>query len=149
MSASTFEIPGRPHLRTLAIAAGVAVLGMLLLTLTALFDWGQGGVTLGVALAGLGIGLVIVSQESARRSGVKARLDDQGFVLASNRTHYAKAWKDIAKVTMSANRLTLKQTDGHEVAIVAPPGSRPEELDRLAHALATHLDADRGYRPFI
>jgi hypothetical protein len=146
VSSSTFEIKGRPRVRSLAAAAGFAVVGMAIMGLTVLFKWDVTFATVGMAVAGVGIGLVLVTQEAARRAGVMARLDDAGFALVSSRTRFGLAWSDVKKVSMAGNQLIIRDAKGQEVKVIAPQGSRPEELDSLAAAMVAKLDASRGYR---
>ncbi len=146
MDASTYVIKGRPKVKSLAIAAGVSLGGMLLVGLAALFAWGDVPVIIGLGLAGIGIGLALTTQEAARKASVEARMNDQGFLLVSSRTRFGLEWKDVARVSMKGNELVLRDRKGHDIKVIAPPGSQPEELDGLAGAMARHLDASRGYR---
>ncbi len=145
MSPSTLEIKGRPHVRALAGAAGLSLLGMATMGLTAALKLDAVFATVGMVVALGGIGLLLLAQEAARKSGVMVRLDDAGFALVSSRTRLGLAWSDVKKVSIAGNRLIVRDAAGKEVTIVAPPGARPGELDALADAMATHLDASRGY----
>lgn len=144
-SATTIQIKGRPKVKTLAYSAGIALAGMAVLALTLAFNWGESAVTIGLALAGLGIGFVIVAQEAARKSSVVARLDEDGFLLSSSRTRYGLPWKDVRRVSMAGNRITIRDNKGQDASVVAPPGAGPEELDALAAEMIRRLDASRGY----
>jgi len=118
---------------------------MAVMGLTAALKWDTSVATVGMIIALGGIGLLILAQEAARKSGVLVRLDDDGFALVSSRTRLGLAWSDVRKVSLAGNRLIVRDAAGREVAIVAPPGARPGELDSLADAMAGHLDASRGY----
>ena len=147
MEAQTFKIEGRAAVRSLALSAGLSVLGMLLLLVRlAIPSLGDGTLWIGLALAGVGIGLVITAQEAARRSSVLAILSDEGFTLTSSRTRFGLPWADVRAVSMGANTLIVRDKNRQEVKVIAPPGSRPGELDALAAAMASRLDASRGYR---
>ena len=147
VEAQTFKIEGRAAVRSLALSAGISVLGMALLALRLVVpSLGEPAVWIGVALAGVGIGLVITAQEAARKSSVKAVLTDQGFTLISSRTRFELPWSDVRKVSMTANELIVRDKHRQEVKVISPPGSRPEQLDALAAAMAARLDASRGYR---
>ena len=122
------------------------MVGMAILGLTVLFQWDTAVATVGMAVAGVGIGLVLITQEAARKASVMARLDDAGFALVSSRTRFGLAWSDVKKVSMAGNQLIIRDARRQEVKVVAPPGSRPEELESLAAAMAARLDASRGYR---
>ena len=119
---------------------------MLLTALGTVFAWGDIPVIGGLGMAGVGIGLALTTQEAARKASVEARLNDQGFLLVSSRTQFGLEWKDVSRVTMRGNELVLRDKKGHDVKVVAPPGSEPGELDGLAQALAQRLDDSRGYR---
>ena len=146
MKASSFEIKGRANARSLFRAAALSVLGMILMGLVAIFRWDANVALVGMAIAGVGIGLVLVSQDAARKSSVVAMLDDNGFQLASSRTKFGLPWTDVKRVSMAGNELIIRDYKGQEVKVVAPPGSQPGELNDLAVAMAARLDASRGYR---
>ncbi len=145
MDASTYVIKGRPKVRSLAIAAGVAVAGMLLVLLGTLFNWGEIPAIGGLGMAGVGIGLALTTQEAARKASVEARMNADGFLLASSRTQFGLEWKDVSRVSMRGPELVLRDKKGHEIKVVAPPGSEPGELEGLAQAMARRLDESRGY----
>ena len=145
MEPSTYVIKGRPKVKSLAVAAGISLAGMLLVGLATVFAWGDIPVIGGLGAAGVGIGLVLTTQEAARKASVEARMNADGFLLLSSRTQFGLEWKDVSRVSMRGNELVLRDKKGHEAKVVAPPGSEPAELDNLAQAMARHLDASRGY----
>ena len=134
------------NVRSLAIAAAVSVVGIVLMILASAFNWGSVGVTIGVLMAGVGLLVVVLAQEASRRASVTATLNDDAFILVSNKNRIALPWSDVRQVAMSANTLIVRDTAGREIKVLAPPGSESAELDSLAAAMAQRLDADRGYR---
>ncbi len=146
MATTTFQIRGRAKVRSLAIAAGVSEVGIVLMGLVALLQLDSVWLTVGLVLAGVGIGMVLVTQDTARKSSVMARLDEKGFALVSSRTRFGLAWTDVKRVSMVGRELIIRDNKGQDAKVIAPPGSKPEELDNLAAAMAEHLDQSRGYR---
>lgn len=132
----------------MALAAGVAFLGMVVLVLGSVFQWGGASMVVGVGAAVLGTLLVGLTWVAAGRRGLTATVADQGLVLTAGGQTTTQDWASMRAVTMGANSLTLKRVDGEDLAIVVPPGSDSRQLDALAHALAKRLDADRGYTNF-
>ena len=146
MSVASYQIKGRPAVRTVAGAALLSLLGIGVMLAAGAFNWGSVALTVGVVIAIGGIGVLLLAQEAARKAGVIAMLDNDGFVLTSAQTRFGLPWAEVRKVTMAGNQLTIRDAHGKDASIVAPPGARPEELDRLAAAMAAKLDANRGYR---
>ncbi len=146
MSATTvIEIKARAKVKTLAYSAAISVAGMIIMGLTAAFAGGDGALTVGIILAGLGIGLVMMAQEQARKASVTARLNDEGFLLSSSRTNYGLEWKDVRRVSMGTNQITIRDAKGQEGSVLAPPGAGLDELEALAAEMVKRLDASRGY----
>ena len=146
MSVASYQIRGRVSVPGAAVTASVSVVGVALMLAASALGWGSVWVTVGVIVVALGAVLLLFVVNAARRANVTATLNDDAFVLVGAGTQVALAWRDVRQVSMSANTLIIRDDSGREIKVVAPPGSRPEELDTVAAAMAKRLDADRGYR---
>jgi hypothetical protein len=143
-----FVLAAPPPVRALAIAAGLAVVGALLLVLWGVFDWPVGLAVLAVVLLVLGVALgasAVVLTAGVRTTD---ETDDQQITVARHGRSGAARWVDVYEVRVVGHRLTLRDKDGAGLVTVLNPRARanPVFLALMAE-VQQRLDADRGYSP--
>lgn len=142
-----FTLSAPPPVRALAIAAGLAVVGALLLVLWGALDWPVGLAVLAVVLLVLGVALGTAALVlTARAKSVVETDDHQISVRRAGQTTTAE-WSAVAEVTVVGHRLTLRDQQGMGVVTVLNPRSRlnPVFLGLMTE-VQQRLDSDRGYR---
>lgn len=144
MSATTHQVRQRPPLRALVLAAGLILVGIVILLMADLLGRQLALTAIGVVGIVLGLGLFVAAWLLARSMLVEIVLDDNGYRLAGAVRADHGRWADIGRVTRAGNRITLYRKDGARVQLVVTRGGRAD-LDALGKDIAARLDTDRGY----
>jgi hypothetical protein len=132
----------------LAIAAGLAVVGALLLVLWGVLDWPVGLAVLAVALLVLGVALGVTALVLTARVRTTVETDDHQMAVARGGRSAVARWVDVDEVQVVGHRLTLRNKEGAGLVTVLNPRVRanPVFLALMAE-VQQRLDADRGYSP--
>lgn len=141
-----FTLSAPPPVRALAIAAGLALVGALLLVLVAALDWSGVLTALAIVLLVLGVALATTALVLTARVRTVVRTDDdQITVQRAGRTAVA-SWSDVAKASVVGHRLILRDSEGQATVTVLNPRTRsnPTFL-ALMTEIQQRLDSDRGY----
>lgn len=141
-----FTLSAPPPVRALAIAAGLAVVGALLLVLSEVFGWPVGLAVLGVLLLVLGVALGVAALVLTARVRSVVQTDDaQIAVRRAGRTSTA-SWSRVGEVSVVGHRLTLRdKQDGSAVTVLNPRSRSNPAFLALLTEIQHRLDADRGY----
>lgn len=142
---TTHQIKPRPPVRAFAVAAGMALLAVLLFMLPTWFGWPVVFPILGAVVLALAVGLVLVALAASRRMAVTVLLDDAGLRVESAAGTQSAQWADVVKVTRTTGRITLHRRDGSRVSLVMPRGGTGN-LNALGVDIAKRLDVNRGYQ---
>lgn len=146
-----FELTASAPVRALAIAAGGAVLAMVMLILAAITD-AVAALIVGVVVLVLVVTLAVVALLLTRRLRTSVVLDpDQITVTQGGRTQ-TLAWADVDEAGLRGPHLILaaKPGRGEDAAIRNPRTRSDPAFLAVVTAVRDRLDADRGYgaRPF-
>ena len=143
-----FVLSAPPPVRALAIAAGLAVVGALLLVLWVVLDWPAGLAVLAVVLLVLGVALGVAALVLTARVRTTVQTDDQQMAVARAGRSSVARWVDVDEVKVVGHRLTLRNKEGAGLVTVLNPRARanPVFLALMAE-VQQRLDADRGYSP--
>ena len=143
-----FVLRARTPLNALAMAAGLEVLGAILLV-----TWGAldlpliVGILGGLLLAGGG-GAMLAGVLAIRRFAQTVELGSKGVTLTTAQQSRTLAWSAVTQVTLNGRVLVLQTAQGDEpVEVLNPRGPAEATFGALMEALRARLDADRGYRP--
>lgn len=142
---TTHQMKPRPPVRAFAVAAGMAVLAVLLFMVPTWFDWPVVFPILGGVVLALAVGLVVLALSVARRMRVTVELDDAGLRVQGAGGTQSAQWADVVKVTRTTGRITLHRRDGSRVSLVMPRGGAGD-LNALGADIAKRLDVNRGYQ---
>lgn len=143
-----FVLSARPPVRALAIAAGLAVVGALLLVLSEVFGWPVGLAALALVVLVLGVGLAATALVLTGRVRTTVQTDDEQIAVTRGGRNANARWADVKEVQVVGHRLTLRGEQGTGLVTVLNPRSRsnPVFLALMAE-VQQRLDADRGYSP--
>lgn len=138
-----------PPVRALAIAAGLVVVGVVLLVLTSANGWPVGVLVLSVVLAVLGVALGLAALLLTRRARSTVLTTTDGITVEHGGQRRTLSWAQVEGVRVVGHRLVLSGKDGGEGASVLNPRARahPTFL-ALMTEVQQRLDADRGYSQF-
>jgi len=148
-SGQRFVLRARTPLNALALAAGLEVVGAILLV-----SWGALDLPLVVCILG---GLLLACGGAAMLAGVLAlrrfaqtvELSATGVTVTSARGTRTLPWSSVTQVTLNGRVLTLQTGSDRDepVEVLSPHGQAEVTFLALIEALRGRLDADRGYRP--
>lgn len=148
MSAEQFVIRPRPAVRAFALAAGLAVVGVLLVLADSVLGWGAIAFALAVLFVLAAVALAVLALLAPGRQAVTVTLDDEGFSVRSPQSDdHSGRWADVTRVTAAPGRITLHEGDERRTHLIAPTGS-DADLEEIGHAISAHLDTNRGYTTF-
>ena len=143
-----FVLRARTPVSALAMAAGLEVLGAILLV-----TWGAldlplvVGILGGLLLAGGG-GAMLAGVLAIRRFAQTVELGPKGITVTTAQQSRTLPWSAVTQVTLNGRVLVLKTTTGDEpLEVLNPRGAAEATFGALMVALRARLDADRGYRP--
>ena len=143
MESKLLVVESHANPQTLRKWAAAGVGGLVLVGLNTFFMWAEGLAVLGFAITAVSIGMVIMTHEGARKVGIKARLDDEGYRVASSKTAIAGKWREVSRIVYRDNTITLHKKDQQNFSLVPPPGYAQEQMDGLAAEFRAHFDASR------
>lgn len=141
-----FTLNAHPPVRPLAIAAGSAVAGAVLLVL-----WRAHGLPVVAAwLAGLllvlGLGLLLVALVLTARLRTEVRLGDDTITVRRHGDERSVAWRDVTEVDLTHPRLSLLTQDRRGGLLVVNPRQPSDPVfSALVDQVRRRLDSDRGY----
>jgi hypothetical protein len=144
-----FVLAAPPPVRALAIAAGLVVVGVVLLVLTSAYGWSVGILVLSVVLAVLGVALALAALVLTRRirSVVSSTPDAITVEHAGERRELR--WSEVGEVKVVGHRLVLTRKEGAgSVSVLNPRMRANPTFLALMNEVQQRLDADRGYSPF-
>lgn len=133
----------RPPVRAVAIAAGVALLGVLLVVAPGLFGWSAYLIVSGVLLLIVSVVLGVVAFGVNARMRVRVTMDDEGYAITGPTLPQRGRWTDVTRVTQAPGRLVLHE-DERRVTLIDPSGS-DAALTTLGAEIGRYLDRSRGY----
>jgi hypothetical protein len=118
----------------LLIVAGGACAGVALAWIPKMGWWIATGVT-----AGIGLVLLIVGLSALRRLRVWVELDNEGYSIFGPAGEYTGSWRDVSRVAVSKrqDKLALYHGETSRTIIAHPAGAPDDEFRRL------RLDIDR------
>lgn len=135
----------RPPVRAFALAAAVAVVGLIFIVIGEVARWGTAGLVLGLVLIGLGALLALAGVGTMVRNRVTVELDDTGITVIGPEGEQSTEWADVMRVTQSTSgrRITFSNRDLSKLHLVSH--SEGVETAQLRAAIIEHLDSNRGY----
>ncbi|MFT4296622.1 MAG: hypothetical protein QM582_14540 [Micropruina sp.] len=144
MSSRTHVLTPPLPLRAVAVAAGLAVVGAVLIVLpTALQSPAAVGV-IGWVLLAAAVVLLVAAAVSWRRMRVVVEFTDDGYLITGPGSREEGRWADVTKVTQAPTSLTIHHGAERRVRLVSQRGVTAE-LVHLTGDLTRRLDASRGY----
>jgi len=145
-----FALRATPPVRAFAIAAGAALVAIVMLGIALTGRASTALTVVGVVLLLLGLALGLAAVVLARRLRASVRVDDQALTLRRGRRTQSLAWSDVGEVTLEGARLSLVAKSGGSLEVVNPRTPGDPTFVALLRAIRKRLDADRGYggRPF-
>jgi hypothetical protein len=143
-----FALTAPPPVRTLAIAALVAIVGATLMVGSSAFGLGSVVLVLGAVGLAFAILLAVAGVVLASRLRSTLELDTDGITLTRGRRTERLSWSDVDSVKLSGQRLTfLTKTAGHgDVSVINTGSPTDPTFTALVTAIRDRLDVDRGYR---
>ncbi|MGO4956846.1 hypothetical protein ACTQ49_06185 [Luteococcus sp. Sow4_B9] len=143
----TYVLKPRPPVRAFVIAAGMTLLGALLVSLATAKEAALLWVVLAAIILIAGLVLAAMAGWSMVTMRTFVDLDPKGYRIHGPGTDKSGTWGDVTKVTTSAqgSHLTLYHGEVGRTHLICPGGGEDEEMKALVAAVAQHLDADRGY----
>ena len=148
--AQDFVLRATPPVRAFAIAAGTALVAIVLLgiALTGRASTALTVVAVVLLVLGLALGLAAVVLSGRLRAFV--RVDDRALTVRRGRRTQSLAWSDVGEVVLEGARLSVVPKSGAGLAVVNPRNPADPTFLALLRAIRDRLDADRGYggRPF-
>ena len=143
-----FALTGPPPVRTLAIAALVAMVGAALMVGSRGLGLGPVVLVLGIAALGFALALALVGVILVSRLRAILVLDTEGITLIRGRRTDRLSWSDIDSVDLEGQRLIFrtKRASRTRVSVINPRGRTDQTFTSLVKAIRIRLDANRGYR---
>lgn len=142
----TYVLSAPPPVRALAIASVAALLGAVLVVLSA--TTGLPGLVLvvGVVLLLAGLALAIAGLVLTARLKTTVSLDSDGLHLSRGTARTELPWREITGVDLTANHILVRTSTADGAQILNPRGPSDPSVRRLMNAVREALDADRGYQ---
>ena len=143
-----FALKAAPPVRSLAIAALVAVVGAALMVGSRALGLGPVVLVLGIAGLGFAVALALAAVILVSRLRSTLVLDTDGITVIRGRHADRLAWSDIDGVHMAGPRLNFltKPASRTGVSVINPKRRTDPTFLALLEAIQGRLDADRGYR---
>jgi Bacterial PH domain len=148
LDSERFALTAAPPIRTLAIAALVAIVGAALMVGSRALSLGPVVLVVGAAGLAFAIALALAGVILASRLRSTLVLDTDGITLVRGRRTERLPWSDIESVRLTGPRLTFltKTASGTAVSVINPRGRTDPVFAALVTAIRDRLDVDRGYR---
>ncbi|MCW2812371.1 MAG: hypothetical protein JWP61_2829 [Friedmanniella sp.] len=145
-----FVLSAKPPVRALAIASGAALVGALLLVLSAVLDLPVVIAVIGAVVLAAGVALLVSALVLVARLRTTLVLGADQVTIVRGGETATLPWAQVGGVTLQGARLTLTGKDGAPGASVVNPRSSADPVFlSLLTAVQQRLDADRGYSPLI
>jgi hypothetical protein len=143
-----FTLTAPPPVRTLAIAALVAIIGAALAVASRALGLGPVVLALGVAGLSFAVALALAGVVLVSRLRSTVILDTNGMTLTRGRRTDRLSWSDIDSVNLAGRRLTFltKQAGATGVSVINTGSPTDPTFTSLVAAIRRRLDANRGYR---
>ena len=143
-----FVLAPPPPVRALAIAAGLVVVGVVLLVLTSAYGWPVGVLVLAVVLAVLGVALALAALVLTRRIRSVVRSTPELITVEHGGARHELRWSEVGEVRVVGHRLVLSRKEGEgSVSVLNPRMRANPTFLALMNEVQQRLDADRGYSP--
>ncbi len=146
MPESRYVLKPRPPIRAFLMAAGVSIVGAMLLVLSLANEWSAVvGVLSGFLLA-LGVVVAVLALVMMRALAVTVTLTSEGYAIEGSSGPQRGRWSEVGRVSRSS--------DGSIVNIYDHEGTRRRlafanpadpQIDDLLADVAQRLDDSRGY----
>lgn len=148
MNPKTYILRPQPPMRAFALAAGLSMLGAILVVICAATHAHTAFMVISVIVLALGVLLLVAGLISMRRLRSYVDLTDDGYTVRTPGRTRSGAWDDVTKVTTSQEgaHLTLYQGQVGRTHILAPGNVASAEMLALGEDIASRLDQNRGYR---
>lgn len=144
-----FVLAPPPPVRALAIAAGLVVVGVVLLVLTSAYSWPVGLLVLAVVLAVLGVVLALAALVLTRRIRSVVLSTPELISVDHAGARHELRWSEVGEVRVVGHRLVLSRKEGEgSVSVLNPRMRANPTFLALMTEVQQRLDADRGYSPF-
>lgn len=141
-----FVLAPPPPVRALAIAAGLVVVGVVLLVLTSANGWAVGVLVLSVVLVVLGLALAVAALVLSRRIRSVVLSTPDAITIEHAGASRALRWSEIGEVKVVGHRLVLTRKEGEgSVSVLNPRMRANPTFLALMSEVQQRLDADRGY----
>ncbi|HWI00557.1 MAG TPA: hypothetical protein VNT27_09500 [Propionibacteriaceae bacterium] len=143
-----FALTAPPPVRTLAIAALLAIIGVTLMVGSRAWSLGPVVLVLGIACLAFAIALALAGLILMNRLRSTLVLDDDGITVIRGRRTERLTWSDIDSVNLVGQRLTFhtKRTGRPRVTVINPGSGTDPTFTSLIRVIRGRLDASRGYR---
>jgi hypothetical protein len=143
-----FALTAPPPVRTLAIAALLAIIGVALMVGSRALGLGPVVLVLGIACLALAVALALAGVILVSRLRSTLVLDADGISLIRGRRTERLTWSDIDSVNLTGHRLTFhtKLASRTRVSVINPKSATDPTFTSLLRAIRGRLDANRGYR---
>ena len=143
-----FVLAPPPPVRALAIAAGLVVVGVVLLVLTSAYGWPVGVLVLAVVLAVLGVALALAALVLSRRIRSVVLSTPELITVEHGGARHELRWSEVGEVRVVGHRLVLSRKEGEgSVSVLNPRMRANPTFLALMSEVQQRLDADRGYSP--
>ena len=148
-SVQRFVLRARTPLNALALAAGLEVIGAILLVTWGALDLPLVVGILGGLLLACGGGAMLAGVLALRRFAQTVELTSMGVTVAGAQGTRTLPWSSVTQVTLNGRVLTLQTGSDRDepVEVLNPRGPAEVTFAALIEALRERLDTDRGYRP--
>lgn len=152
-AAQDFVLRAAPPVRALAIAAGAALVAIVLLAVAFSGRASTALTVVAVVLLVLGLALGLGAIVLTGRLRASVRVDDREISVRKGRRGRrteSVAWSEVGEVTLEGARLRLVAQDGTGLVLVNPRTPGDPTFVGLLRAIRQRLDRSRGYggRPF-
>jgi hypothetical protein len=146
-----FTLKAASPVRALGIAAIAALIGAVVWVFAAVADLPLVLDILGAGVLIFAVSLAVVALLLSARLRTTVRIDPHQVTVSDGSTQQTLPWADIDEVTLKGRRLTLgARADSTLDLVVRNPRAENDPTFRaLLVSVQSHLDADRGYRPFV
>jgi hypothetical protein len=143
-----FALTAPPPVRTLAIAALMAIIGVTLMVGSRAWGLGPVVLVLGIACLAFAVALALVGLILVNRLRSTLVLDDDGITVIRGRRTERLTWSDIDSVNLVGQRLTFhtKRAGRPRVTVINPGSGTDPTFTSLIRVIRGRLDASRGYR---
>lgn len=131
--------------RALAVAAGTAVAGALVLVLSSARAWPWPAEVLGAVLLAFAVAVMIAAVLADRRWRQTVTLAQSAVTVSRRRSRQTLAWSEIKQVKLNGDQLLLITAGDVAAEVSNPHGPSERVFNALLTELTARLDADRGY----